>query len=217
MVLSERKKWLLGHRKFLLAVVIFSGAAALGLFLYLFPKIPLGFILPVFLVSILYSLPVIPYGGKRIPLRDVPFLKVFLVALVWSALTVALPLLVSGESLSSSYNLLLLLRRFLFIFALTLLFDIRDSRKDRLAGTVTFPGRFGSVFTKALSGAALLVFTILVFISETGSVLPALALSAVAAGLVVYYAEEDRSDYYFAVLADGMMLLQFLAVWGFSC
>lgn len=216
MVLSERKKWLLGHRKFLLGLVIGSGTAALGLFLYLFPRIPIGFILPVFLISILYSLPVIPFKGKTIPLRDVPFLKVFLVATVWAALTVVLPLLVAGENLNQDYHLLLIVRRFLFIFALTLLFDIRDYRKDLLTNTVTFPGRFGTVFTKGLSVAALLGFMGLVFVSESGGMMLALELSAVAAGLVVFGTEEDGPDYFFAILADGMMMLQFLVVCGFS-
>jgi hypothetical protein len=133
MVLSERKKWLLTHRKFLKAVVTISGLAAFMLFLKLLPHIPLAFILPVFLVSILYSLPFLPGKNKRIPLRDVPFLKVFLIAGVWSALTVLLPLLIAGENLDTEYNQTLLLRRFLFIFALTLLFDIRDVQKDKLS------------------------------------------------------------------------------------
>ncbi|HSI91391.1 MAG TPA: hypothetical protein VK927_09770, partial [Adhaeribacter sp.] len=121
MVLSERKNWLLTHRKTLLGLVVISGTAALGLFFYLLPKVPLWFILPLFLVSVLYSLPVIPGRKGRFPLRDVPLLKVFLVALVWAALTVGLQLLVAGTELDQSYITGLLLRRFLFIFALTLL------------------------------------------------------------------------------------------------
>ena len=217
MVLSERKKWLLAHRKFLLGVVLVSGLAALLLFLKLFALIPLAFILPVFLISILYSLPFLRVKSRRIPLRDVPFLKVFLIAGVWSLLTVLLPLLIAGEDLGENYNQSLLLRRFLFIFALTLLFDIRDVQKDTLAGTVTFPGRFGIVFTRILSGTFLLLFMALVLISETGLIIAGLEFSALVAGVVIFYTDESRSDYYFAILADGMMLLQFLAVWLFSC
>jgi hypothetical protein len=58
---------------------------------------------------------------------------------------------------------------------------------------------------------------ILVLVSETGLVLLALEFSAIVAGIIIFYTEENRSDYYFAILADGMMLLQFLVVWFFSC
>ncbi|HSI90167.1 MAG TPA: hypothetical protein VK927_03575, partial [Adhaeribacter sp.] len=115
--------------------------------------------------------------------------------------------------LNQSYIAGLLLRRFLFIFALTLLFDIRDFRKDRLARTLTFPGHFGTVFTKVLAVVALFLFVVLVHFQETGPVQVALYASAAAAGLVVYFSREDRPDAYFSVFADGMMLLQFLLVW----
>lgn len=214
MLLTERKSWLLQHQAWLKVVVVISGLAALGLFIFLVPKIPLAFIIPVFLISILYSLPVFPGRNGKFPLRDVPFLKVFLIALVWAALTVWLPLLVDGSKMDL-YQQILILRRVLFIFALTLLFDIRDKKKDTLAGTLTFPVKFGTVFTKFLSITALLVFALLVHFQEEGTVRWALEISAVVAVPVVYFTEEDRPDYFFAILADGMMLLQFLTVWAF--
>jgi hypothetical protein len=215
MLLTERKNWLLQHQNWLKAVVVFSGVGALSLFIFLLPKVPLVFIIPVFLISILYSLPVLPGRNGKFPLRDIPFLKVFLIALVWAALTVWLPLLIDGKNIDSATKELLILRRVLFIFALTLLFDIRDIKKDGLAGTLTFPVKFGTVFTKFLSVSALLAFAVLVHFQEEGAVRWALELSAVVAGLVVYFTEEDRPDYFFAILADGMMLLQFLIVWFF--
>ncbi len=211
-LLSERKKWLIAYRKFLKRIVFISGAAALILFILLLPQIPFTFILPVFLVSILYSLPVLKGRQGWFPLRDVPFLKVFLIAGVWAAITVWLPLLVAGKGISFSAEGLLILRRFLFIFALTLLFDIRDIQKDALANTLTFPVKFGTVFTKILSVAALLVFMGLVFFQETGAIRWALEASAIISGLVVLATTEKRPDHFFALFADGMMMVQFLLV-----
>ena len=212
-VISERKAWLLSHRRFLKMVVIVSGLIAAGLFFYLLPQIPIAFILPIFLVSVLYSLPVFKNKNGRFPLRDVPFLKVFLIAGVWAALTVWLPLLVAGKPISFTAEGLLILRRFLLIFALTLLFDIRDIKKDQLAHTLTFPVKFGTVFTKILSLTALLGFALLVYFTETGAVRWGLEASVLCSGITILSTNPNRSDYFFTLFADGMMMLQFLLVY----
>lgn len=212
-VISERKAWLLAHRGFLKLVVSCAGLAAAGLFLYLLPRIPIAFILPIFLVSVLYSLPVFKNSGGRFPLRDIPFLKVFLIAGVWAALTVWLPLLIAGQPIGFAAEGALILRRFLLIFALTLLFDIRDIRKDQLAGTLTFPVKFGSVFTKVLALTALLGFALLVFFTETGAVRWALETSVLFSAITILATRPNRSDYFFTLFADGMMMLQFLLVY----
>jgi hypothetical protein len=36
------------------------------------------------------------------------------------------------------------------------------------------------------------------------------------AALIVWYADETRPDYYFALLADGIMVVQFIAVYWVS-
>lgn len=215
-LLSERKTWLLAHRKFLKAIVLVSGLVAAGIFLKLLPQIPLVFIIPIFLISVLYSLPVFKGRNGWFPLRDIPFLKVFLIAGVWAALTVWLPLLIAGKPISFTAEGLLILRRFLFIFALTLLFDIRDTEKDRLAGTRTFPVQFGTVFTRMLSLSALLLFSLLVYLVETGPMFWALEASAVFAAITVSCTHPKRSDYFFTLFADGMMMLQFLLVYLFG-
>jgi 4-hydroxybenzoate polyprenyltransferase len=213
--LSERKKWIFGHRKLLLIMAVFSGLMVLALYTQLYQQVPFWFFIPFLVISVFYSLPVLPTTKGFIPLRDVPLLKVFLVALVWSGLTVLLPLLVSGVAIGPEEIYRFLLRRFLFIFALTLLFDIRDVQKDKRTGTVTFPGKFGVPFAKILSLSALAFFILLTLFQETGNERVALVLSAVFAGIVVAFSEEERPDYYYAGLADGMMLLQFLLVWLF--
>jgi 4-hydroxybenzoate polyprenyltransferase len=213
--LSERKKWIFSHRKLLLGVAVFSGIMVLALYAQLYRQVPFWFFIPFFFISVFYSVPVLPTAKGFIPLRDVPLLKVFLVALVWSGLTVLLPLLVSGTEIGVTEIYRFLLRRFLFIFALTLLFDIRDVEKDKRTGTITFPGKFGVPFTRIISLAALVIFIFLSVMQESGNVEISLVLSAVFSGIVVAFSEEKRADYYFAGLADGMMLLQFLLVWLF--
>jgi 4-hydroxybenzoate polyprenyltransferase len=107
-------------------------------------------------------------------------------------------------------------RRFFFILALALVFDIRDYTKDILSGTRTFPGLFGIKATKILALLALAVAGILIPQGVTHVYLLVLTVPTALAALIVWYADETRPDYYFALLADGIMVVQFLAVYWVS-
>lgn len=110
--------------------------------------------------------------------------------------------------------LTLFARRFLFILALAFVFDIRDYTKDRLTGTRTFPGVFGIRATKWLGLASLLAAAFLVPAGVTPAHNAALLLPLLLAAVVIWQAEESRPDYYYALLTDGVMIVQFLTVWG---
>lgn len=211
---SERKNWVAHHRSFVLGLVGVSGLAA-GCLFYRYGQISHSwFIGHLVIVSLLYSLRIIPKKrGGLMPLRNVPLIKVFLIAYVWSCVTVLLPLLSINIPVFSADTGILFLRRFCFLFALTLLFDIRDFNKDKYTGTLTFPGLVGVRHTKFLSMTLLGLFAWLTWQTERGPALLALELSAGVAALVVLLTHEKRSDFYFLILADGMMLFQFLLVY----
>lgn len=211
--LSKRKQWMQKHRRQLLGLALVAGLGAGVLFLL---DARLRFTL--FLghlgaISVLYSMPLLRRGGRWWALRDLPLLKVFLIAYVWAAVTVWIPALYLGRTLHEPVVLVLFARRFLFILALAFVFDIRDYSKDRRTGTRTFPGVFGVRATKWLALAALLAAALLVPAGTPAGHEAALLLPLVVAGLVIWFAEETRPDYYFALLTDGVMLVQFGVVW----
>ncbi|KAA3440652.1 UbiA prenyltransferase family protein [Rufibacter hautae] len=211
--LSTRTKWVRKNRLELIFISVASALCVVYLYWTAIFELNFWFMLHLFVVAGLYSVPVVPEGDGYIPLRDIPFLKVFLIAYVWSAITVQLPLMEMGRDLFSGNSFILFLRRFLFLFSLTLVFDIRDVHKDKLTQTVTFPTKWGVQNTKKLALFMLLLFAVLVPAGTAPFMRVALGLAGVGAGLVVWYAHEYRSQYYFMVLADGMMLVQFLLVW----
>ena len=213
LVLSERKLWMIQHRRelFLLALTTLLIAAVLFLLdgwahLSLF----LGHLMA---ISLLYSLPLMRVRGRWRALRDLPLLKVFLIAYVWAAITVWVPALYLGKALASPVLVLLFCRRFFFILALAFVFDIRDYTKDRLSGTHTFPGLFGVRATKWVALAALVVSNVLVPQAVPTPYLALLLLPSLLAAAIIWYADETRPDYYFALLADGVMVVYFLAVY----
>ncbi|WP_426490115.1 UbiA family prenyltransferase [Hymenobacter sp. 102] len=212
--LSRRKQWMQRHRRALLGVALAAGAVAGALFLRDARLLRLTpFLVHLGLISVLYSMPLLRRRGRWWALRDLPLLKVFLIAYVWAGVTVWIPALYLGRGLLEPVVGVLFLRRFLFILALAFVFDIRDYTKDQATGTRTFPGVFGIQATKWLALLALGVAALLVPPgTPAGHHLP-LLLPLLAAALVIWFAEERRPDYYFALLTDGVMVLQFAAVW----
>ncbi|TYZ12524.1 hypothetical protein FY528_04300 [Hymenobacter lutimineralis] len=213
-LLSGRKHWMLVHRKALLGLAAASLALA-GWALWAEANLPLlVFLGHLAAVAVFYSLPVVRWQNKWRSLREVPLLKGFLIAYVWAAVSVWLPALHLGKPLASPVVALLFGRRFFFILALTFVFDIRDYTKDRLSGTHTFPGLLGVATAKLLALLALLVSGLLVPAAIAGPHLVWYTLPLGLAALLVVFAREGRSDYYFALLADGVMLTPFLAAYG---
>ncbi|OUJ73755.1 UbiA prenyltransferase family protein [Hymenobacter crusticola] len=213
LVLSERKLWMIHHRRELFLLALGSLAIAGVLFWLDGWQHLLGFLGHLTAISLLYSLPVIRIGGRWRALRDFPLLKVFLIAYVWAAVTVWIPAFYLNKPLLSPVVLVLFSRRFLFILALAFVFDIRDYTKDRLTGTRTFPGVFGVRATKVVALVALVLSNFLIPQGAAFQHVFMLSLPTLLAGSIIWFADETRPDYYFALLADGVLLAQFFAVY----
>lgn len=200
--------WNQRYKKELAVLGLLSISVASIVYLWLGLQINVWFLLHLAVISVGYTVPVL-YKNKRIkPLRSVPLLKVFLVAYVWAMVTAVFPLLDAGAAVWQPEALWLFLRRFLFIFALALLFDIRDYSYDRGMNTLTFPGWIGVRNTKLLSmGLLLLYLLVLLGSGESGGILWALMASALGTAVIVWCSSAKRSRLYFAILADGAMLL----------
>lgn len=93
--------------------------------------LPLNVILTALLlgaITIAYAIP-ISEGSRN--LRNVYGIKIGVIALVWSGVTVGLPVIDYGPESASAFTLAMeLLQRFLFVAVLILPFDIRDYRND---------------------------------------------------------------------------------------
>lgn len=110
------------------SIVIFSAICLIPL-LYLMMILPW----PVILLSGLMGLITISYSWpflwRRSNLRDITSLKIFVIAFVWSTVTVVLPLL--SNEIDINRNIFIEFgQRFAFVLVLTLPFDIRDVRFD---------------------------------------------------------------------------------------
>jgi 4-hydroxybenzoate polyprenyltransferase len=199
--------WWERNKKLLAIVGAMSITAAAGVYFYFGLEVNTWILLHLAIISVGYTVPVIYKANRVRPLRSIPLLKVFLIAYVWAVVTAWFPLLDAGIAAWDAQAVLLLLRRFLFILALALLFDIRDYAYDRSMKTLTIPGLIGVRNTKLLSLSLLGIYTLLAIQSEVDEVQWALVASAAMAALVVLFANEHKPRIYYALLADGAMLL----------
>lgn len=164
------------------------------------------------ILSLLYVLPVFK-NRKR--LRDINYVKIFIISLVWAGLTVVLPAATAIGLASYLLIIVLAIERFLFIFAITLPFDIRDIVVDRLTGVETISARMGASKTLYLSVCLLLICTLLILLLCLTNYLPwmyltiHLLVNLLTAGSIGL-ALRNKHDWYFTGLIDGTMYLPFL-------
>ena len=165
------------------------------------------------LIALGYVLPLL--NGRR--LRDLPYLKIFLIALSWAWITVIAPAQSVGLAFDRSI-LLMALERACFIFAITIPFDIRDMAQDQQAAVSTLPGQWGVLRAKRIALAALALMVILVSFNywldrySFGACF-GLLISAASSAFLIWKTTPEKHDYYFTGLLDGTMIIQFGLVW----
>ena len=170
-------------------------------------------------ITLSYSMPLIKRRGKLVRMREITYLKVFTVALGWTLITVVVPLLEYLHTISTEALSILILRRFLFIYAITIPFEIRDMERERRFGNVSLPMLYGVKVMKVVGIVILVLFCILSAVHEKyflfelagrKSFFIPLMISAIAAAWLIVFASDKKSNWYFKFWTDGTMILQFL-------
>jgi 4-hydroxybenzoate polyprenyltransferase len=144
--------------------------------------------------------------------------KIFLVALVWAFVTVCLPFVIlpdfTFQSLLNPNIILTASNRFLFFFAITLPFDIRDLEHDRKNGVRTFASLLGVGGIKNLSRVLLVIVTLFaLFCYFRGYYFPghalAIIVSCASTSWLIAKADEHSNEYYYSGWLDGSLMDQY--------
>ena len=192
---------------------LLAGLGSLYCFLQLTVTLQWALIIPS-LFSLAYVIPIL---GKKKRLRDVNHLKIYLIAIIWAFVTVSLPAIDSQQA-STLPTVLMFLERALFIFVITIPFDIRDLKVDNYNAVMTLPAKIGLKKAIQLGYILLSFFLALAFINfylGTYSIPDVLALSfsAIFTAIFLSRSHPDQHDYFYSGMMDGTMILQFLLVW----
>lgn len=212
----RRIRWIFSHYRLMITFSLVSALSIIPLFFLL--SIP-SKILLIFLglFSFSYGLPLFSIKGEKFGLRNLPGLKLFLIAFVWAVSCVLLPVL-EAESLhyadlSMRDTILLVAKRFLFVAAITIPFDIRDLFQDNKAALKTIPVIMGEKKAYLFCQVLLIFYLILLFLFRNNGVdltFWALALTVVFTGWLIFRARMEKNEYYYFLYLDGTLLLQYL-------
>ncbi len=214
----RRIRWFFAHYRLMVTLTI---AAILSLVPLFFMLATASQILLIFLgvLSFCYALPLFTIGEQKFGLRNIPGLKLLLIALVWAMSCVLLPILEAQDvyliNISMRDTTLLIAKQFLFTAALAIPFDIRDLFEDKQLGLKTIPVAWGEKSAYLLCQIFLIGYVILLFLSKNNdfsAVFGALALSAVVAGWLIFKSKKAKNEYYYFFYLDGILILQCVLV-----
>lgn len=215
----RRVRWIFSHYRLNVTLMLIATFSLIPLALFL--SVPALLLLSFLaLISIAYSLPIFHFRGHWFGLRSVPGVKLFLIALVWSLSCVLLPIveLESAEAFTfpSWDGILLVLNEFLFVVALTIPFDIRDSLQDEQNALKTLPTMLGRKMTLLIAYGLLLVYLVLLLVlARVIGPISAVALagSIILVGWGISRSNTNRNEYFYFLFLDGMLVGQFLILW----
>jgi len=208
---SDKHKWVKQNLLAFYAVVAVSVIGFLWAVVLADKKVLIS-LAPIALVTIFYSFPIFKTNKNIFRLREIPFLKIFLITLVWSLSTILLPIIKSGITYDKVHIMSMLLERFLFVFAITIPFDIRDLQADIKQGLKTIPAFIGQKRALMISNFLLLLFTILCLLHYTKApyiwLTAAFLLSSMSTIYFLNSKKMQSNKFYHYGILDGTLLLQ---------
>ncbi len=193
---------------------VYAAIALIGLlfFVVMSPMSYLYFLIPLGFISLLYTLPLLSNNNR---LRDINYIKIFLIAIVWAGVTIS-PVIISDQPVDIFVLSLLSIEKLIYIIAITLPFDIRDIRIDTSLVTKTIPQVIGVSKTYILIGTLVLIGFLLyacsAFISNLSSVIPYIIAAYLLSIIALYVSKGKKSDYYYSGLLDGVIGVRSLII-----
>ncbi len=217
---EERWDFFLQHLKHMRILTILTLVICVILFFLLPHKIKLILIIPG-VIAVLYGIP-IPMKGKTFRLRDVGISKIFMISFVWAFISSVLPAVNSDISVFATSTLILFAANFLFIFAITIPFDIKDLKIDAMHNVKTIPTILGIENSYSLAFLSLFVSGILhVYLQRTildgvDYAIP-LTISMLISGWSIFLTRKKQDNMVYFGILDGMIILQYALVAFASC
>ena len=158
-------------------------------------------------ITFLYAVPLIPkklFIDDQKNLRSIGGLKIYVIALVWTGVTVFLPLVDNNHAINDDV-ILMAIQRFIFVIVLMFPFEIRDLSYDSLRLS-TIPQRIGVTYTKILGVALLLLFLVLDYFKDdiTSMDIWATGITAIVTLLFLLCSKKNQNKYYSGLWVESL-------------
>lgn len=185
---------------------------AMCFYAFLLPTKTLFLVLPFTLLTILYAVPF--FSGFEKNLRNIGYLKIIIVALVWAGFTVIIPVFEATNTISYE-AILLFIQRFFIVIVLILPFEIRDLQFDAIS-LQTIPRKIGISKTKRL-GLLLMIFSLLISYAIPTNFETKNAFMLFFFLMIVFLmrAKVNQSKYYSAFWVETLPIIWWLFLLGF--
>lgn len=208
---TDQIRWYL-RNKWMLYTALVIGLIIAGITVFFLPLDLLLAFAPLAVLSVFYSVPLLPGKADKLAIRAIPGAKIFIIALVWTGVTLLLPTLAAEQELGLRESLHLI-ERFTFILAITIPFDMRDLQYDS-DEMRTIPQILGYDRSKDLALILLLISTGIYLYSSyiMAGVLPhwtaiSPAIIYFVTAFLIFKMKKDAPDIFYTGILDGTMLL----------
>ena len=217
----QRVRWIFSHYRLMITITIISAIAIIPLSFFLNTSSKI-LLIGLGLLSISYNLPIFLIETKRFSLRNIPGVKLFIIAMVWAASCVLLPILTieatNSATITLNETILLFSMHFFFIAAISVSFDIRDIFQDKSNELKTLPVIFGEKNSLLICQVLLATYLLLLFnfTEKIDGNFFALSLTIFISGWLILKSKWKKNEYYYFLFLDGTMILQLIMLLIFS-
>ena len=207
-IASERMLMLNENRSVIVGSVLVAFVCALAfIYIYFFDYwyiwLGLG------ILSVLY---LFPWLTNRTRVRDLPYIKIFVIATIWVLITVGIPLLILNIEMDIAF--FLMLERFFFFLLITLPFDKRDKIEDEVLGVKTLATSmsFNNLFWLGMS--IFLIHSCIVWLAPfTLQYTLILQFVGVCGLLLLWKTKIKQALWYYSFLLDGLISMRMVLLW----
>lgn len=198
--------WIRANKR---GLILLNIIALTGLVYFAFDLNLSGFIalFPFVIATLFYVLPI---NNARGGLRQIPGFKLILISLSWAGVTLYFPIQEAGIS-TISHDWLYFVQRFLFILAITIPFDIRDSQFD-LPELATLPIVLGVDKAKIVAMLVMVAFLGMdYFLLDFSSILFKVHLLVATISIVLIgYSSPKRNRFYTVFWVESIPIIWYI-------
>ncbi|MFD2743695.1 MULTISPECIES: hypothetical protein [Sphingobacterium] len=216
-----RTRWFFGHQQEMVTVTLIAVFSLLYCLwhIHLYTVFYLGFI---GVLSLLYNIPFLRLGKHSGGLRQIPGLKLFHIATVWSLSTVGLPVIeawAEGTAIDWTAANFLGIIKIVFLLVCTLPFDVRDIKQDSYYNLKTVPTMIGEQNAIRLNYVLIVFHTLLIAFAPY---VLSIQIGLWITNLFIFFLLRrfifvaQQKHYHAVYLLDLSLVIQFLAVWAVS-
>lgn len=193
--------WVHRNKKILFGLVVVSAIGA-GIVFSAINKLEWSSLILIGIASLISVFYVVKFRGKN--MREIPYLKIHLIALTWTIVLIVFPVLNEGINISI---VRVGIAHYLYVLAITIPFDIRDLKHDSPAQK-TIPQILGITNSRILALMLLVAFAVIMLMLFASLWFNWLFhLSVLVQMALVLFSNENRSDVYYAGWMDGAITL----------